>query len=171
MYLVIDRARRWKETAFYILRTWQSAMSLPWLYQKHSINVKSLDYIDVQFDPLPVCWTSADDPGISMPALLHTVPALLSHKLKRLARPRRICFVCTSAHGTSRKKHLVMVEAAFRCLRVRCMKRKTCSSSPMFLNQGFLTGGIFHPCSGKFFLIWCSEKLFYSNTYGRKFEY
>jgi len=45
------------------------------------------------------------------------------------------------------------------------------------LEQGFLTGGKFptsgkfHPCSGKFFLIWCSEKLFYSNTYGRKPKY
>jgi len=33
-----------------------------------------------------------------------------------------------------------------------------------FLAQGFLTGGKFHPSSGKLFLIWCSEKLFYSNT-------
>jgi len=35
------------------------------------------------------------------------------------------------------------------------------------LRQGFLTGGkfpTFHPRSGKFFLIWCSEKLFYSNN-------
>jgi len=38
------------------------------------------------------------------------------------------------------------------------------------LHHWFLTGwkfptsGKFHPCSGKFFLIWCSEKLFYSNT-------
>ena len=38
------------------------------------------------------------------------------------------------------------------------------------LYQGFITGGKFptcgkfHPCSGKFFLIWCSEILFYSNT-------
>jgi len=34
----------------------------------------------------------------------------------------------------------------------------------VYLNQGFLTGGKFHPCSGKIFLICCSEKLFYSNT-------
>jgi len=32
------------------------------------------------------------------------------------------------------------------------------------VDQGFLTGGKSHPCSGKFFLIWCSEILFYSNT-------
>jgi len=38
------------------------------------------------------------------------------------------------------------------------------------LEQGFVTGGKFlasgkfYPCNGKLFLIWCSEKLFYSNT-------
>jgi len=36
---------------------------------------------------------------------------------------------------------------------------------------GILNRWEFPPCSGKFFLIWFSEKLFCSNTWGRKFEY